>query len=110
MENTLPSITAALAAGVTSIEIDVRMTADRQLIVWHDPVLLPHKCRSTQGELVGARVDELTLEQLRTVDIGSQTLSEFATQRNAPGAQIATLAEVFAVGRATRRSPGGPSR
>ncbi len=98
VENTLPSITAALDAGVTGIEIDVRMTADGQLVVWHDPILLPEKCRATRGGLVGARVDELTLDQLRTVDVGSQTLPEFATQRTAPGAQIATLAEVIALG------------
>jgi len=98
VENTLPSMTAALDAGVTGIEIDVRMTADGQLVVWHDPILLPEKCRATQGDLIGARVDELTLDQLRTVDVGSQTLPEFATQRAAPGAHIATLAEVIGVG------------
>ena len=91
-------MTAALDAGITGIEIDVRLTADGQVVVWHDPVLLPEKCRSTQGELVGARIDELTLDQLRTVDVGSQTLPEFAGQRAAPGARIATLAEVIAVG------------
>ena len=98
VENTLPSMTAALDAGVTGIELDVRMTSDGQLVVWHDPVLLSQKCRATQGDLIGARIDELTLAQLRTVDVGSQTLPEFATQRAAPGAQIATLAEVFALG------------
>ncbi len=98
VENTLPSVTAALEAGATGIEIDVRLTADGHVVVWHDPVLLPEKCRSTRGNLIGARVDELTLDQLRTVDVGSQTLPEFTTQRAAPGAQIATLAEVIALG------------
>lgn len=105
VENTLPGVTAALDAGVTGIEIDVRMSADGQLVVWHDPVLLAAKCRSTKGDLVGARIDELTLEQLRTVDVGSQTLPQFATQRAAPGARIATLAEVFAVGESRSSSP-----
>ncbi|MDN5766298.1 MAG: glycerophosphodiester phosphodiesterase [Humibacillus sp.] len=91
-------MSAAFDAGATGIEIDVRMTADGQLVVWHDPILLPEKCRSMKGDLVGARIDELTFEQLRTVDVGSQTLPEFATQRAAPGARIATLSEVFAVG------------
>lgn len=97
MENTLPSMAAALDAGVTGIELDVRMSADGQLVVWHDSILLPEKCRSTQGDLVGARVDDLTLQQLRTVDVGSQTLPTFATQSAAPGARIPTLAEAFAV-------------
>ncbi len=105
VENTLPSVTAALDAGVSGIEIDVRMSADGQLVVWHDPILLPEKCRSTKSDLVGARIDELTLEQLRTVDVGSQTLPGFATQRAVPGAQIATLSEVFAVGESRSSNP-----
>lgn len=103
VENTLPGFEAALDAGVTGIELDVRLSADGQVVVWHDLVLAPNKCRSTQGDLVGARVDDLTLEQLRSVDVGSQTLPEFPMQQAAPGARIAPLDEVLALGR--QRSP-----
>lgn len=104
VENTLPSISAALAAGVRAVEIDVRMTADGHLVVWHDPVLLAHKCRSTGEDLTGARIDDLPLAQLRTVDVGSQTLPQFPGQLAAPGERIPTLADVLALGE--QQSPG----
>jgi len=98
VENTLASFAAAYDAGVTGVELDVRLTADGEVVVWHDPVLLPLKARSTGADLVGARVADLTLEQLRTVDIGTQTLAGFPHQRAAPGSRISTLDEVLAHG------------
>src|SRR4051812_12613410 len=99
VENTLASFAAAYEAGVTSVELDARLTADGEVVVWHDAVLLEAKCRSTEADLVGARVADLTLKQLRTVDVGSQTLPAFAGQRTSPGARICTLQEVLAHGR-----------
>ena len=98
VENTLASFAAAYDAGVTGVELDVRLTADGEVVVWHDPVLLPLKCLSTGPDLVGARVADLTLAQLRTVDVGSQTLAAFPDQRPSPGARISTLDEVLAHG------------
>ena len=98
VENTLASFAAAYDAGVTGVELDVRLTADGEVVVWHDPVLLPLKCLSTGPDLVGARVADLTLAQLRTVDVGSQTLAGFPDQRTSPGARICTLDEVLAHG------------
>jgi glycerophosphoryl diester phosphodiesterase len=98
VENTLASFAAAYDAGVTGVELDVRLTSDGEVVVWHDPVLLPLKCRPTGPDLVGARVADLTLEQLRTVDVGSQTLAGFPEQRPSPGARISTLDEVLAHG------------
>lgn len=94
-ENVLPSFLAAFEAGVTGVELDVRLTADGQVVVWHDPTLQADKCRSDEG-LLGARVDELTLAQLQTVDVGSLTLPAFPRQQAAPGARILTLAELLA--------------
>jgi glycerophosphoryl diester phosphodiesterase len=98
VENTLASFAAAYDAGVSGVELDVRLTADGHVVVWHDPVLLPTKCRSTGPDLVGARVADLTLAQLRTVDVGSLTLEGFPEQRPSPGARISTLDEVLAHG------------
>ncbi len=44
VENTLASFAAAYDAGVTGVELDVRLTADGEVVVWHDAVLLPEKC------------------------------------------------------------------
>ena len=98
VENTLASFKAAFAAGVTGVELDVRLTADGQLAVWHDPVLLPLKCQPTGPDLVGAHVADLTMAQLRTIDVGSRALPGFPGQRTSPGARIATLGEVLSLG------------
>lgn len=94
-ENILPSFRAAFDAGVTGVELDVRLSGDGQVVVWHDPTLQADKCRSDAG-LVGARVDELTLAQLQTVDVGSLTQPAFPSQRASPGARITTLARLLA--------------
>ncbi|ADU48181.1 glycerophosphodiester phosphodiesterase family protein [Intrasporangium calvum] len=99
VENTIPSFLAAFDAGATGVELDVRLTADGQVVVWHDPRIEAEKCRPTAEDLIGARVDELTLEQLRTIDVGSRRLSAFPRQRDVPDARIATLPEVLEVGR-----------
>ncbi|MHA3835790.1 glycerophosphodiester phosphodiesterase family protein [Terrabacter sp. AAH1] len=95
VENTLASFAAAYDVGVTGVELDVRLTADGEVVVWHDAVLLPLKCLATERELVGRRVAELTLAELRTVDVGSQTLAGFPHQRASPGSRISTLDEVL---------------
>ncbi|HET7800861.1 MAG TPA: glycerophosphodiester phosphodiesterase family protein [Humibacillus xanthopallidus] len=97
VENTLESFRAAYEAGVSGIELDVRLSADGEVVVWHDAVLLPHKARSETPGIIGSRVADLTLAQLRSLDVGSQTLEGFPEQRPATGAHIATLAEVLAL-------------
>jgi glycerophosphoryl diester phosphodiesterase len=104
VENTLASFAAAYEAGATGIELDVRLTADGHVVVWHDAVLLPYKCLPTGPDLVGARVDDLTLAQLRTVDVGSLTLPDHPWQQPAPGSRISTLAEVLRHG--VEHAPG----
>ena len=104
VENTLASFAAAYAVGATGVELDVRLTADGHVVVWHDTELLPHKCVSTGPDLVGARVDDLTLDQLRTVDVGSRTLPECPGQKPDPGARISKLSEVLAHG--VEHAPG----
>jgi glycerophosphoryl diester phosphodiesterase len=39
VENSIPAISAALAAGADGVEVDLRLTADGVLAVCHDPDL-----------------------------------------------------------------------
>ena len=95
-ENTIASMRAAIDAGATGIELDVRLTGDGQVVVWHDPTLQADKCLMTDVDYTHARLADLTLDQLRTVDVGSRTLTAYPGQQPAPGERIATLAELFA--------------
>ncbi len=63
-ENTMPAFEAALASGAEVLELDLRMTADEQVVVFHDELL----DRTTNA--VGPLADR-TLAELLTLDAGS---------------------------------------
>jgi glycerophosphoryl diester phosphodiesterase len=73
-ENTIASIEAAIRAGLSWIEFDVRLTADRVPVLLHDASL----DRTTNGT---GRVAELSLEDLRSVDAGARFDLAFAGER-----------------------------
>ncbi|MET0735417.1 MAG: glycerophosphodiester phosphodiesterase family protein [Microbacterium sp.] len=83
-ENTVPAISAALAAGFDYVEVDVALTADRHPVLLHDATV----DRTTDGH---GRVSELTLEQVRALDAGSWFDPAFS------GTRIPTLAEFLDV-------------
>jgi len=62
-ENTLRSVKRALELGVDAVEVDVRLSADGALVVIHDETV----DRTTNGS---GRVDEMTLDELRSLDAG----------------------------------------
>lgn len=61
-ENSLECIAAGLDSGVSSIEIDVHITSDGEVVVCHDPTV----DRTTDGK--GA-INDMTLEQVRSLRI-----------------------------------------
>ena len=81
-ENTLPAFLSAYEQGADGIELDVRMTRDRQLVVFHDRGLK----RITGSPRL---VSNATLEEVRALDVGGWFSPEFRSER-AP-----TLDEVF---------------
>jgi len=62
-ENTVESFRQALALGVDGVEFDVRLSADGELVVIHDPTV----DRTTNAS---GHVARLTLKQLREFDAG----------------------------------------
>ncbi|HSO24899.1 MAG TPA: glycerophosphodiester phosphodiesterase family protein [Chondromyces sp.] len=73
-ENTLAAVRAAIETGADMVEVDVTMSADRQLVVIHDDTL----DRTTDGR--GA-VSELTLAELQCLDAGAWFAPRFAGER-----------------------------
>lgn len=57
-ENSLECIKKGIAAGATSIEIDVHITADNHIVVCHDPTV----DRTTNGS---GKINDMTLEQIK---------------------------------------------
>jgi len=62
-ENTLLAFERALDLGVDVVEMDLRGTSDRHIVVHHDPSVE----RTTEG---AGLVRELTLEEIRALDAG----------------------------------------
>ncbi|AFC41708.1 MULTISPECIES: glycerophosphodiester phosphodiesterase [Mycobacterium avium complex (MAC)] len=103
-EQSLRAFARSLELGVSTLELDVVLTRDRQPLVWHDPTIAAEKCADTapafagdpQYPYVGKLVHELTLAQIRTLDCGRR-LDDFPNAEVAPGNRIATLPQVFAL-------------
>lgn len=85
-ENTLAAVKQAIVDGTDSVEIDVRLSADGEVVLYHDRSL---------NRLTGdpRDISELTFEELRTFDMGSWFGDAFI------GEPIATLAEALATTR-----------
>jgi len=81
-ENTLAAFEMAIAQGADGIELDVKLSADGQVVVIHDPIV----DRTTGAH---GRVKDMTLDELRALDAGSFFADAFKSEK------IPTLEEVF---------------
>ncbi len=114
-ENTLVAVRNALALGVTTLELDVGLSADGVPVVLHDRRLNPDHAR-LDGVWIDAEdppaVRALTAAELAAYDVGrlrpgSPDAERFAAQAPAEGAPIPTLAEVLEL---AERLSGGSVR
>ena len=69
-ENTLPAFMAALQQGVTTIELDVVITADKQVLVSHEPYLSPEICLGLEGEEI-KNEKQYNLYKMMYVDVAA---------------------------------------
>ena len=104
-ENTLPAFANALSMGVDTLELDVGVTADGEVVVSHERRLNPDLARSADGAYIappGAPLVKLRLGEVRTYDVGqirpdSAYAKQFPDQRAVPGTRIPALRELFAL-------------
>ena len=102
-ENTLAAFANALDLGVTTLELDVGITADDVLVVSHDPYLNPAFTRDAHGRWLAERgplIRSLTLEQLQRYDVGrinpdSPYAKLFPLQQPRDRQAVPTLASLF---------------
>ena len=83
-ENTLAAFEGAIAMGADMVELDVQLTADGEVVAFHDEKI--EHCTDGRG-----RVAEYTLTTLKKLDAGSWFDKKFQ------GTKIPTLAEVLNV-------------
>ncbi len=73
-ENTLAALREAIAAGARMMEIDVRLTSDRQVVLLHDHVM----GRTTSGS---GKMKQMSFDELRQLDAGSWFDARFSGER-----------------------------
>ncbi|ORY78424.1 PLC-like phosphodiesterase [Leucosporidium creatinivorum] len=103
VEATLPAFAESLKSGVTTLELDVSLTASDKLLVWHDEKVDPTKCIDTtpvspddeQFPYVGKNLANLTVEQIQTLDCGSLRLDGFPLALTRPNTTLSTLEQLF---------------
>jgi len=81
-ENTLPSFEGAIEMGAHMVELDVQLTSDKEVVVFHDEKI--SRCTDGRG-----RIADYTLASLKKLDAGVWFDKDFKNVR------IPTLAEVL---------------
>lgn len=81
-ENTLAAFEGAIAMGADMVEMDIQLTADGEVVAFHDEKI--GRCTDSSG-----KVAECTLDKLRMLDAGSWFDKKFR------GTRIPTLMEVL---------------
>ena len=106
-EESLAAFGNSLQLGVTTLELDTHLSEDGRIMVWHDDLIQPEKCKDTApvttGDVefpyVGDRVADLTLAQLKTLDCGFMQMPGYPEQQVIAGNRIAELKDVYQLAR-----------
>ena len=105
VESTIPAFANALELGVSTLELDVQITADGAAVVTHDRQVSATKCQDTtpayaddpQFPYVSKYIRDLTLAQVRTLDCGSLAHPDRPGQVVVPGERMPLLSDVLAL-------------
>lgn len=85
-ENSIPAFIAALDSGVTTLELDLAVSADKQIVVSHDPwmsseyCLKPDGSEISRGEEKSFNIYEMDYAQIAMFDCGSKGNDDFPEQ------------------------------
>jgi glycerophosphoryl diester phosphodiesterase len=95
-ENTLKAFEYAISVGVNTLEMDMQVTRDREIVISHDPYITAERCLDSKGESLREKIaiHSLTLKRVQSYDCGSVKNPRFPKQQNLPQ-KMPTLDEVF---------------
>lgn len=102
-ENTLFAFGNALRMGVSTLELDIAITADGVPVITHDQALHPGLTRDARGEWLARAeplIRDMTLAQVQSYDVGRLNpwhpyRRDFPGQQPQDGERIPTLAALF---------------
>ena len=85
-ENSIPSFIKAVQLGATTLELDLAVSKDSQLVVSHEPYLSHRICSHPDGDPVleaesaSLNIFEMDLEELQEFDCGSRGNADYPDQ------------------------------
>ncbi|HAH09283.1 MAG TPA: glycerophosphodiester phosphodiesterase, partial [Alphaproteobacteria bacterium] len=108
-ENTMAAFAGAAAMGAHGFELDVHITRDGEVAVYHDDALKPEITRGPDGTWITRRdmlLKDMTFAELQAFDVGraapgSRYAAEHPVTAWADGARVPHLREVLALVRGT---------
>lgn len=86
-ENTIPGFLMALDSGVTTLEMDLAISKDKQVIVSHEPWMSASFCLDSLGNEIKPKEEKkfniykMTYAQVRKFDCGSKLNERFPSQQ-----------------------------
>lgn len=80
-ESTLPAFETALDLGVTTLELDLHLTVDGVVVVWHDPRIDNDKCRLDPTATVDAPDPDSLIHQGSKLMISNLTYQQLRAYR-----------------------------
>ena len=90
-ENTLPAFEQAIIIGVDVLELDLQLTKDNVVVIYHDKAI-NNLCKDG---VLNKDIRTLTLEEVKKYDCGSIKNERFPLQKIIPSTKIPTLEELF---------------
>lgn len=85
-ENTLQAFVKAFTLGVNTLEMDVVITKDKQVVISHEPWMHSSICKQPNGSLIAEKdqksfnIFQMTYQEVKQFDCGSLFLKEFPEQ------------------------------
>lgn len=85
-ENSIPGFKKALELGVNTLELDVVVSKDKQVVVSHEPYFSSKICSDPEGNPIGAdreksfNIYQMTYDEIRKFDSGSRGNDKFPDQ------------------------------
>ena len=89
-ENTLSAFKYTIENGINLLELDLQITKDNQIIIYHDKTINKDICNGPIKP-----IKSLTLKEIKQYDCGSKKNPEFPEQRVVPGEKIPTFIELI---------------
>jgi glycerophosphoryl diester phosphodiesterase len=99
-ENSLPAFEKAIDLGVNTLELDIAITKDSEVVVSHEPFMSRTICYNPEGEVIDESMDmkfnlyQMTHQEIKQFDCGSKFHPDYPNQKKVRTYKP-LLAEVF---------------